>query len=174
MSVRSFGRLALLVSSVAVLVALGWDEPPAAAAGGDWRPFTANWTLNGERQQIESGGPRPASVVHLSGTLALTSGAGGLREGFASDVIGFDDGESLLVGRIVFVDDRADRIFCSVKAEPIGNGRKATATIVGGTGQVASLEGDFSFSWQYVVDAGKGEIALRTVNVTGRTRKKAP
>jgi hypothetical protein len=171
MSLRSLGRIALLASSVGVLVALSQDEPPSADG---WRAFTANWTLGGEREQIESGASRPASVVHVKGTLALTSGAGGLREGFASDLIGFDDGDSLLVGRIVLVDDRADRIFCSVKAEPIGNGRKATATITGGTGRFASLEGEFTFSWQYVVDAGKGEIALRAVNVVGRTRKKAP
>ena len=33
-----------------------------------WRPFTATWTLSGQRQTLETEGGRPASIVHLTGT----------------------------------------------------------------------------------------------------------
>ena len=162
-----FFRAVLVASALIGLVPVA--AAPQQASDG-WRPFTAKWTLSGQRQTLEAGGPRPASVVHLTGTITLTSGGEKLRRGFFSEVIGFDDGGSVLIGRIVFVDDRADRIYCTVKAEPIGNGRRATATITGGTGRFAGLEGEFSFSWQYVVDEGDGEITLRAVDVAGRTR----
>ena len=114
-------------------------------------------------------GERPAAIVHVSGPLTITKGEG-LGRGFLGEVIGFDDGGTLLVGRAVFTEERGDRIFCALKAEPIGTGRRATATITGGTGRFAELQGSFSFSWQYLVSEDSGEIALRAVNVEGRTR----
>lgn len=163
-------RAALAASALIGLVPVAPGQQPVADG---WTPFTAKWSLSGQRQTLETGGERPASVVHLTGPITLTSGAEQLRHGFFSELIGLDDGGSVLVGRIVFVDDRADRIYCAVKAEPIANGRHATATITGGTGRFSGLEGEFSFSWQYVVDAGGGEINLRAVDVAGRTRRTA-
>jgi hypothetical protein len=162
---------ALAVSALLGLVPGAPAQQPAPANG--WRPFTATWSLKGERQLLETEGGRPASIVHLTGTLALTSGEG-LGAGLYSELIGFDDGGELLVGRVLFLDSRSDRIYATVKAEPIGNGRKATATITGGTGRFAGLTGEFSFAWQYVVDAGEGEVSVRTINVQGRTRPGAP
>jgi hypothetical protein len=158
---------ALVVSALLGLVP---GAPAQQPASDRWRPFTATWSLDGERQLIETEGKRPGSIVHLTGPLTLTRGEG-LRAGFYSEVIGFDDGEALLVGRIVLVDDRSDRIFCTFRAEPIGNGRHATATIVGGSGRFEGLTGEFSFSWQYVVDVGEGRVSLRSVDVAGRTRR---
>jgi len=163
-------RAVLVASALIGLVPVAPGQQPASEG---WRPFRATWTLSGQRQTLDTGGERPAAVVHLTGTITLTSGGEELRHGFFSEFIGLDDGGSVLVGRIVLVDDRTDRIYCAVKAEPLGNGRHATATITGGTGRFARLEGEFTFSWQYVVDARAGEINLRAVNVAGRTRRTA-
>jgi hypothetical protein len=169
-------RKGRVLAALAVSALLGYvpgapAQQPAPANG--WRPFTATWSLKGERQLLETDGGRPGSIVHLTGTFTLMSGQG-LGAGLFSEVIGFDDGGDLLVGRVLFVDSRSDRIYATIKAEPIGNGRKATATITGGTGRFAGLAGEFSFAWQYVVDDGEGEVSLRTVNVQGRTRPGAP
>ena len=86
-------------------------------------------------------------------------------------MIGFDDGRKLMVGRAVFTDERGDRIFCVLEAEPIGAGRRATAMITGGTGRFAGLEGSFSFAWQYVVETDGGEVGIRATDVVGRTRR---
>jgi hypothetical protein len=161
---------ALAVSALLGLVPGAPAQQPAPANG--WRPFTATWALKGERQFLETEGGRPGSIVHLTGTLTPTSGEG-LGAGLYSELIGFDDGGDLLVGRVLFIDSKSDRIYATIKAEPIGNGRKATATITGGTGRHAGLTGEFSFAWQYVVDAGSGEVSLRSVNVQGRTRQAA-
>jgi hypothetical protein len=157
----------LLASVVGALVVPARGEQPAADG---WRPFTATWTLSGQRHLLPTEGERPASIVTLSGPLVITKGDG-LGRGLLGQVIGFDDGGTVLAGRAVFTDERGDRIFCTMKAEPIGSGRHATATITGGTGRFAGLEGDFSFAWQYVVDQESGEVSLRSVDIEGRTRR---
>jgi hypothetical protein len=162
-------RAALLALAVGALVPHAGGEQPAPDG---WRPFRAAWTLSGQRSLLPTEGERPASIVHLTGPLTLTSGEG-LGRGLLGEVIGFDDGGTLLAGRAVFTDDRGDRIFCVLEAEPIGAGRKATATIKGGTGRFAGLEGAFTFAWQYVVDPESGEVDMRAVNVEGRTRLSA-
>jgi len=168
---RKRGALAALALSAFLgLVSGAPAQQPAPA--DRWRPFTATWSLQGERQFLETEGGRSAAIVHVTGILTLTSGEG-LGAGLYSEVIGFDDGGELLVGRVFFQDSRKDRIYATIKAEPIGNGRKAAGTITGGTGRFAGLAGEFSFAWQYVVDAGSGEVSLRSVNVKGRTRRAA-
>ena len=161
---------------VVLALALGALVLPARAEPAEadgWRPFTATWTLSGERALLATEGERPASIVHLTGPLTITGGEG-LGRGLLGEVIGFDDGGKLIAGRAVFTDEHGDRIFCTLEAQPIGTGRRATATITGGTGRFAGLEGTFSFAWQYVVDAGSGEISGRAVNLEGRTRRGPP
>ena len=82
----------------AVVLALAAGVFAAAARAGPpesdgWRPFTATWTLSGERTLLPAEGERPASIVHLTGPLTLTSGEG-LGRGLLGEVIGFDDGRS--------------------------------------------------------------------------------
>ena len=166
----------ICAARAAALLAIGALALPASAAepaAGDWRPFTATWTLSGTRHLLPTEGPRPAAAVRLSGPMAVTSGEG-LGRGFLGEVVGFDDGAALLVGRAVFTDEKGNRIYVSLKAEPIGTGRKATGTIAGGTGRYAGLEGTFTLAWQYVVEAGSDEISTHTMSFEGRTRLVAP
>jgi hypothetical protein len=167
MSRRALFRSALLISAVGALVLFARAEQPALDG---WRPFTASWTLSGQRDLLPTEGGRPASIVNLSGPLTVTRGEG-LGRGLLGQVIGFDDGRTLLAGRAVFTDERGDRIYCSLKAEPIGTGRRATAMIDGGTGRFSGIEGTFSFEWQYFVEEAGGEVSGRAVDVEGRTRR---
>lgn len=164
MTRRAWARAALGAFVLIGLVRVAPGQP-----AGDWRPFAATWTLSGDRAILPTEGDRPSSIVHLTGPLTLTSGQG-LGRGLLGEVIGFDDGGTLLAGRAVFADEHGDRIYCVLAAEPIGAGRRATATIKGGTGRFAGLEGSFTFAWQYVVNPESGEISARTANVEGRTR----
>jgi hypothetical protein len=66
--------------------------------------------------------------------------------GFLGEIIGFDDGATLIVGRAVLTDEKGNRIYCFLRTEPLGTGRKATGTITGGTGRFAGLEGTFEFA----------------------------
>jgi hypothetical protein len=166
---RKSSLFATLVASAFLGLVPG--APGQQPASDGWRPFTATWTLTGERQVLATGAGRPASIIHVTGPLTLTSGEG-LGRGLLGEVIGFDDGGALLVGRAVLTDERGDKVFCALTAEPIENGRRASATITGGTGRFSGLEGTFAFAWQYVVGPQSGEIDLRAVNVEGRTRRK--
>ena len=169
MRLRSGGAAILAVALAAPLLSAR-AQPPSPDG---WRPFKATWTLSGTRQLLPTEGPRPAAIVHLQGPLVVTGGEG-LGRGFLGEAFIFDDGGSLVVGRAVLTDGKGDRIYSSMKAEPVGTGRKATATITGGTGRYAGLEGTFTFSWQYVVDAEPGEIGGRVADIEGRTRRAPP
>jgi hypothetical protein len=162
---RRLAAAALTALLAAPIIPVRAEQP----APGGWRPFKATWTLSGTRHLLPTEGARPAGIVHLTGPLAVTSGEG-LGRGFLGEVIGFDDGTTLLVGRAVLTDEKGDRIYCSLKAEPVGTGRKATGTITGGTGRYVGLQGTFGFAWQYVVDTGSEEISGHTMNFEGRTR----
>ncbi|HQR44480.1 MAG TPA: hypothetical protein PK598_00505 [Thermoanaerobaculia bacterium] len=164
------------LAAAALAAALAAPYLPARAeepAPDGWRPFTAAWTLQGTRQLLPAGGVRPAALIHVSGPFTVTGGEG-LGRGFLGEVFAFDDGEALLVGRMVFTDEKGDRIFCSARAEALETGRKATATITGGTGRYARLEGSFTLRWQYVVAAESGEIGGRFTDIEGRTRVASP
>ena len=101
----------------------------------------------------------------------LTSG-GGLSRGFRGEAIGFDDGQGVSLGRAVWTDEHGDRLFSRLKGEPLETGRRVVGTITGGTGRYAGLEGEYSFTWQYVVSAEDGAIQGRAVRLEGRVRRK--
>ena len=65
------------------------------------------------------------------------------------------------MGRAVWTDEHGDRIFSRLKGEPLATGRRIVGTITGGTGRYAGLEGEYSFTWQYVVAAEDGAIQGR-------------
>ena len=144
-----------------------------AAAAEEWRPFSATWSLSGKRTSLPTEGARRSAVLRASGSFVVTKGDA-IGRGFYGEVIGFDDGETLLAGRAVFTDAQGDRIFATLKAQPLGTGRTATATITGGTGRWAGLEGEFTFAWKVVVESGEDDFDAITMNVEGRARKATP
>ena len=145
----------------------------APAAAEEWRPFTATWTLSGRRTALPTEGARPAAVVYASGSFVVIRGDT-LGRGFFGEVIGFDDGGSVLVGRAVFTDERGDKLFATLRGQPLGPGRTATGMITGGTGRWVGLDGDFKVSWKFVVEAGDEDLHAMAVNVEGRARHGSP
>ena len=158
---------AFLVLALVALAAEVTAQTPTTGAG--WRPFEGEWSAAGTRQTLPTEGDRPAAIVQVSGAVVLGSGEG-LSRGFRGEAIFFYDGGSLGVGRWVWTDDRGDRIFSALKGEALETGRSITGTITGGTGRYAGVAGEFSFPWQYVVNAEDGVIQGRTVGLKGRVR----
>jgi hypothetical protein len=140
---------------------------PASAEG--WKTFEGTWSASGERQTLPTEGDRTAATVRFSGAVVLTSGEG-LSRGFRGEAIGFDDGVGVSVGRCVWTDERGDRIFSELKGARIQTGGRVVGKITGGTGRYAGLTGEYSFAWQYVVQAESGTIQGRTVGLEGRFR----
>jgi hypothetical protein len=165
-------RAALVAGSLAL--ALVGQAPEAAgqgAAAAEWRAFEGSWSVSGKRSTVPIEGGAAAAVVEVSGAVVLTSGEG-LSRGFRGEVIGFDDGQGVSLGRTVWTDEHGDRLFSRLKGEPIETGRRIVGTITGGTGRYAGLEGDYSFTWKYVLSAEDGAIQGRAARLEGRVRRK--
>jgi hypothetical protein len=160
---------ACLALALASLPAAGvaQETPPADR----WRAFQGSWAVSGRRSTVPVEGGATAAVVEVSGAVVLTSGEG-LGRGFRGEAIGFDDGQGVSLGRAVWTDERGDRLFSRLKGEPLETGKRIVGTITGGTGRYAGLEGEYSFTWQYVLSAEDGAIQGRAVRLEGRVRRK--
>ena len=159
---------AALVAAAALAAQAPVSAPQAADAGG-WRSFEGTFSASGQHQAIPTESGRPALTVQLSGAVAITAGEG-LSRGFRGEVIGFDDGSGVTVLRAVWTDGHGDRIFSQLKGDTVATGRRIVATISGGTGRYAGITGDYSFEWQYVVEAEAGTVQGRAIGLRGRYR----
>jgi hypothetical protein len=144
------------------------EEPPAET----WRSFAGTWSASGRRDVVAIEGGRKAAIVEVSGAVVLTMGEG-LSRGFLGEAIGFDDGQGLSAGRCVWTDESGDRLFSRLKGESLRTGKRFVGTISGGTGRYEGLEGEYSFTWQYLVagEDGGGVIQGRAADLSGRVRR---
>jgi hypothetical protein len=76
-----------------------------------------------------------------------------------------------MVGRCVWTDENGDHLFSRLKGEPLVTGKRLLGTVTGGTGRYASLEGEYAFTWQYVLAAEDGLLQGRAVGLAGRVRR---
>ena len=164
-------RAALVAGSLALALA-GVVTAPAAqgTTPGEWQAFEGSWSVSGRRSSVPAEGGTTAAVVEVSGAVVLTT-AGGLGRGFRGEAVGFDDGQGVSLGRAVWTDEHGDRLFSRLKGEPLETGRRIVGTITGGTGRYAGLEGEYSFTWKYLLSAEDGAIQGRAVRLEGRARR---
>jgi hypothetical protein len=143
----------------------------ATPQGDVWRAFEGSWAISGQRYTVPAEGGATAAVFEASGAVVLAK-ADGLSHGFRGEAITFDDGLGVSLGRAVWTDEHGDRLFSRLKGEPLETGKRIVGTITGGTGRYAGLEGEYSFTWQYVLSAEDGAIQGRAVRLQGRVRHK--
>lgn len=157
-------------AGLALALAAAGAAQEAASADG-WRTFEGSWSVSGRRETVavEAGGE--AAVAAVGGAVALTRGDG-LARGFHGQAISFDDGQGVGLGRAVWTDERGDRVYSRLRGEPLQTGKRIVGTITGGTGRYEGLEGEYSFTWQYVLSAEDGAIQGRGVRLQGRVRRK--
>jgi hypothetical protein len=139
----------------------------AQALPDGWRTFEGSWSAVGHRQTVPTEQGRAAAVVQLSGAVVLTDPAGP-SAGFLGEAIAFDDGGNLSTGRAVWTDARGDRLFSTLRGDPLHTGRRIVGTITGGTGRYAGFTGDYALTWQYIVSADDNVVQGRTVDLRGR------
>lgn len=161
--------LATALIGAAAIAAQAPPSPPQGASAAAWRTFEGDLSATGLRQAVPTESGRPAMTVQLSGPVSIASGAG-LSRGFLAEVVGFDDGGGLMNLRAVWTDERGDRIYTRLNGEAMASGRRISGVFTGGTGRYAGITGDFSFEWQYVVEAEAGTISGRGVGLRGRYR----
>ena len=161
--------MAAALAAAAAVAAHAASSSQQAPSPGAWRSFEGTCSASGQHQAIPTESGRPALTVQLSGAVAITAGEG-LGRGFRGEVIGFDDGSGVTVLRCVWTDGHGDRIFSQLKGETVATGRRITGTMTGGTGRYAGITGEYSFEWQYVVEAEAGTVQGRAVGLRGRYR----
>lgn len=140
-----------------------------APRSGGWNSFEGTWTATGTRRTLRLGPDDRAAIFELTGSVLL-SGAQRPAVGFRAQAIGFSDSRAGMQGRCVWTDERGDMVYSELKGEFIGTGNHIVGTFIGGTGRYASVTGDYSFQWQYVIDAEDGAVSGRVVDFKGRAR----
>jgi hypothetical protein len=161
----------------ALLLLAGCDQSKGstspAPAAGEWRTFEGTWTATGTRRTLHLGPDRRTAIFELTGSLLLT-GAERPALGFKAETIGFSDSSDGMQGRCVWTDEHGEMVFSELKGEWVGSGNHISGTIVGGTGRYAGMTGEYTFQWQYVVDAEDGAVSGRVVDLKGRARLGQP
>jgi hypothetical protein len=173
MTVRPAALAAGLLAAATLVFSAAARDRSASAADPGWRTFSGSWSATGRRDTLPIENSGAAALVRLSGAIVLGAGSG-LTAGFRGEAIGFDDGHDRGQGRAVWTDARGDRIFSAFTAEPLATGRRVSATITGGSGRYSGIAGEYSLTWQYVVEAGDETVQGRTVDLTGRFRLTDP
>ncbi len=154
---------------VATLLCNGCGQPDQATTAmlpGERQSFSGNWSPNGTQQVLDLGAGRRAGIFRLSGSLVLT-GKQRLARAFGTEVIGFSDSSSGLLGRSVWTDEHGDRVFSELRGEGIGPGRRIEGSIIGGTGRYAGVRGEYRFEWQRLTPLEGDELAGRVVGLHG-------
>jgi hypothetical protein len=100
----------------------------------------------------------------------LLSGAQRPAVGFKAQALGFSDSRAGMQGRSVWTDERGDMVYSELRGEAVGSGNRIVGTFIGGTGRYAGVTGDYTFQWQYVIDAEDGEVSGRVVDLKGRVQ----
>lgn len=108
-------------------------------------------------------------VVRVEGSVVIENGHD-LGRGFRGEAAYFHDGRDFGVGRAVWIDENGDRIFSELRGDPAQTGRRITGKVVAGTGRYAKLEGDFTMSWQFVIEAEENTIQGRAADLRGKFR----
>ncbi len=165
---RSY-RLTLGTAAVLALVLSGAGaarQPQNRPATATMRTFDGTWSAAGTRELLPTDGT-DARLSHLSGAIVLGSPDALGTVGMLGEVIAFEDGHGLSVGRAVWTDSRGDRVYSALTGEPIEGGRRIRGTFTGGTGRYARASGTYEFSWQYVVETGEFAVQGRAGDLHG-------
>src|SRR5215470_3101782 len=165
------GRRGLVLAALLFTAGCGQSGGPATSTplAGAWHVFEGTWTATGTRRTLHLGPDHRAAIFDLTGSLLLT-GAQRPAVGFQAHAIGFSDSRTGMQGRCVWTDERGDMVYSELRGEAVGSGNHIVGTFVGGTGRYTGVTGDYTFQWQYVVDAEDGAVSGRVVDLKGRAR----
>jgi hypothetical protein len=164
------GRWIVLAALLFTVACNQSDRPTGKAFHlGEWYAFEGTWTAAGTRRTLRLGADDRAAIFELTGSVLLT-GARRPAVGFRAQAIGFSDSHAGMQGRCVWTDERGDMVYSELRGEAVGSGNHIVGTFIGGTGRYASVTGDYSFQWQYVVDTEDGAVSGRVVDFKGRAQ----
>ena len=166
---RCFALLVLAALLLVTACGRSSDSAPQTRSEAGWREFEGTWTATGTRRILRLGADHRAAIFDLTGSVLLT-GAQRPAVGFRAEAIGLSDSRAGMQGRCVWTDERGDMVYSELKGEFVGTGNHIVGTFIGGTGRYGGISGDYTFQWQYVIDAEDGAVSGRVVDFKGRAR----
>jgi len=163
----------LMVVALLLTAACGHSSGKAQTLpAGEWQTFEGTWTAAGTRRTLRLGADDRAAIFELTGTVLL-SGAQRPAVGFKAQAIGFSESRAGMQGRSVWTDEHGYMVYSELKGEAVDSGNRITGRFIGGTGRYAGVTGEYTFQWQYVIDAEDGAVSGRVVDLKGRARLQA-
>lgn len=170
-------RWIICLACLIFLMLIGCDRqstsPLVTPGNGQPLHFTGTWTATGNRQIMPLGPGHEASIFSYSGTL-LFRGEQRLNVGFKGEAIGLVDNMTGMQGRVVWTDERGDKVFSELHAGVKDPGQVITGRFIGGTGRYTGVDGEYTFKWQRLTDAGYGKVSGRVVDLKGWARFNSP
>jgi hypothetical protein len=144
-----------------------WPEQDAGT-------FTGFWSMSGTVHIVELPDGGIAAGGGLTGTVTIQTSQGPIPS-FDTDCVVFHDGRSKGVGRCIWTATNGDRVVVHLESDgPAGSGSVA-GSFTGGTGEFASLSGQFQFEWSYTVRGGAdAQLDGSSYTMTGRYDLRGP
>jgi hypothetical protein len=167
-------RTAALASLLAIAGCAPSSVPPGAPApeADGWHEFSGTWTAVGDRHAIHLGSERRASIAEFNGTLLL-AGSSRPGVGFHANALVFNDSATGMVGRAIWTDEHGDQLYSELRGDGTATGNKIQGTFVGGTGRYSGAQGEYAFSWRFVLESEEGAVQGQADGLTGRVRAAA-
>ncbi len=138
----------------------------SSSHGAESGEFRGTWIANGTRTPFSFGDVRQIFTFKLAGHVSLKSPLGKKKD-FWAECVGLADSVTGLIGRCVWKDLAGPEIYITLQSDRLQQGSQVTGTIVGGTGNLAGINGDMSFNWSSVIVQTDAD---GVVNVTGQTK----
>ena len=149
------------------------DRSPTAFTAGEVRSFTGTWSTTGNRRTMGLGQGREATLFSFTGSLLLFNPQR-LHRGFKADVLGLDDSGSGLMARSTWTDERGDKVYSELQRNGTGGDKTILGRFIGGTGRYAGVTGEYTFTWQRLIDTEEGQVSGRVTDLKGWARLESP
>ena len=157
------GWMVRIVMGGALLLATSFMNDSHAAEVG---AFRGSIIANGTRTPFPFGENRQVFTFKIAGHVNLQNLIGKKKD-YWSECIGLADSETGLTGRCVWKDLAGPEIYITLLSDRLQQGSRVSGTIVGGTGHLAGISGEFTFNWSSV-STHTDENGI--VSVSGETR----
>jgi hypothetical protein len=158
------GRLMLRIIMYGFLLLA--TTPKTQSHAAELGVFRGSLIANGTRTPFPFGDNRQVFTFKLDGHVSLQNLLGKKKD-YWSECIGMADSVTGVNGRCVWKDLAGPEIYITLLSDNLKQGSQVFGTIVGGTGHLTGISGEFSFNWSSVINQ-PDENGI--VNVTGETR----
>jgi len=137
----------------------------ATAAAAETGQFSGTWIANGKRTAFPFGPDRQVYTFEASGHVNLETALGKKKDYWAK-CVGLSDSATGSVARCVWKDLAGPELYLVLQSDRLQQDNLVSGTIVGGTGLLAGVTGELSFTWSAMTFV---EEASGVTTMTGQT-----